>query len=121
MNNGEIFIPLVLFAALFGIYYLYISARHKERMALIEKGADASLFYANKKMSKREMLSWWTLKLALFLIGVGFGVFIGNVLAATTKLEEGVCYVTSILIFGGIGLLIYYLYEKNSLRDSYED
>lgn len=119
MNAGEVLVPIVIFIVLFGVFYLYITARHKERMALIDKGADASLFYASQR--NRKGMSWWTLKLALFLIGVGFGVLVGNILAATTTLEEGVCYVTSILVFGGVGLLMYYLYERNALKDYDEE
>jgi hypothetical protein len=120
MHFSEALIPIFMFAALFGVFYLYITARHKERMSLIEKGADASLFYASKNKPIRGVFSMWTLKLALFLIGVGFGVLVGNILAVTTGLEEAVCYLTSILVFGGSGLLVYYLYEKNMLRE-YED
>ena len=40
----EILIPISLFLMIFGIIYLYYSTRNRERMALIEKGADASIF-----------------------------------------------------------------------------
>ena len=40
---------IALFAAIFGIMYVYYTTRHKERMALIEKGADASLFNTGKE------------------------------------------------------------------------
>jgi len=117
MHAGEIIIPLVFFASIFGVFYLYFTARHKERMFLIEKGADASLFYSKHGQDRRKSLSWWTLKLALFLIGIGFGILAGNILAVTTNLQEEVCYFTSIFVFGGVGLLVYYLYEKNSLKE----
>ena len=38
--NAEILIPISLFLAIFGIIYLYLSTRNKERLALIEKGVD---------------------------------------------------------------------------------
>lgn len=121
MHNGEVFIPIVFFLALFGAFYLYMTARHKERMALIEKGADPSFFYAGRKMNRKQILSWWTLKLALFIIGVSVGILVGNILAETTTLQEEVCYFSSILMFGGLGLLAYYLYEKSQLRFFEED
>jgi len=43
MHEG-IVIPASLFLTIFGIVYLYFSTRNKERLALIEKGADASNF-----------------------------------------------------------------------------
>ena len=41
---------IAFFATVFGIYYVHITTRNKERMALIEKGADASLFKLVKKV-----------------------------------------------------------------------
>ncbi len=45
----EILIPLSLFLAIFGIFYLFVSTRNKERLALIEKGVDASIFMKGKQ------------------------------------------------------------------------
>jgi len=117
--NSEVFIPITFFAALFGVFYLYITARNKERMALIEKGADASLFTSRKDGERRGVLSWWVLKLALLCIGVAIGVFVGNILDVYSSLEMEVCYWSSILFFGGLGLLGYYLYERSVL--GYDD
>ena len=39
----EVVVLAVIFGTFFGIAYLYFSTRNKERMALIEKGADASI------------------------------------------------------------------------------
>ena len=39
---GPTFIFISLFIVIFGICYLFFSTRNKERLALIEKGADAS-------------------------------------------------------------------------------
>ena len=39
MDSGEIIVPIVFFALVFGIVYIALNARNKERMALIEKGA----------------------------------------------------------------------------------
>ena len=48
MHAGEVIIPVVIFLVIFGIFYLYYSSRNKERMALIEKGAEASIFFGPK-------------------------------------------------------------------------
>ncbi len=47
--GSEVIILPIMFGVTFGVIYLFITSRHKERLALIEKGADASIFYANKK------------------------------------------------------------------------
>jgi len=40
---------IAFFATIFGIYYVSVTTRNKERMALIDKGADASLFNTGKE------------------------------------------------------------------------
>ena len=118
MQNGEVFIPIVLFLVLFGAFYLYMNSRHKERMALIDKGADPSLFYGASRMNRRQSLSWWTLKLGLFLVGIAIGILVGDLLGELTRLEEGVAYASSIMLFGGLGLVFYYFYEKHQLQEN---
>ncbi len=46
MNAGEVIVPVVIFLVIFGIFYLYYSSRNKERMALIEKGAEKNRIHA---------------------------------------------------------------------------
>lgn len=100
---------IALFAAVFGIMYLYYSTRHKERLALIEKGADASLFNTGKEKSPGSF-SWskFTLKAGMFLTGIGLGVIAGAIVSALNLLEEGPDYVSMIFIFGGLSLVLYY-------------
>ena len=68
-------------------------------MALIEKGANASLF--------RNRYS--TLKWGMLFIGVGIGILLGNIIASSTSLEEEVSYFSMIFLFGGASLISYYL------------
>jgi len=37
METGAVIIPIAFFGVIFGIFYLYVSSRNKERLALIEK------------------------------------------------------------------------------------
>jgi hypothetical protein len=103
MDVGEVIVPVVFFALVFGIVYLAISARNKERMALIEKGADASIFYTGKKSGARK----WILTLGIFAIGVALGVLTGNLLESSGMKEE-VAYTGSIFLFGGAALVAAY-------------
>ena len=100
--NGEILIPISLFLAMFGIFYLYLSTRNKERLALIEKGADATIFRSNSKSFQKIIL----LNLALLLMGVGIGVFVALLLATYTTLNEGALYPACIFTLAGLSLLI---------------
>lgn len=100
----ELFIPLGFFLAVFGIIYVYFRARNKERLALIEKGADASIFFSTegKKGSKHVLL-----KIGLFLVGIAIGVVAGYLLSLT-GMNEHAGYVSMIFLFGGLGLIVYY-------------
>jgi hypothetical protein len=100
MQATEIIIPLSVFLTTFGIFYLFLSTRHRERMALIEKGADASLFHSGKSAHRRKLI---ILNLALTLIGIGLGIIIAIFLYKATGMEE--VYPASIFTMAGAGLL----------------
>jgi hypothetical protein len=106
----EIIVPLALFATIFGIVYVVISAVNKEKLALIEKGLDASIFQNKDKFSTHGRYN--ALKFGLLLIGVALGLLLGNVLESYTEIQEEVAYFSMILLFGGIALLLYYAIMK---------
>ena len=76
---------------------------------LIEKGADASIFFSAKAAQKKSTVPLWKvliLNLAVLLMGIGAGIFIGSILEAYTLIENGVAYAGSIFLFAGIGLFV---------------
>ena len=94
MGSELIIIPII-FGAIFGVFYLYFSTRNKERLALIEKGADASIFLKGK----RQTAPIWKvliLNLALLLMGIGLGVFIASLLDNYSTLDEDAVYPATI-------------------------
>jgi len=101
-----IFVPITLFAMIFGIVYLGITSRNRERMALIERGADPSLFESKKKTGVSGVM-----KLGLFLFGVGLGIVIAYFLVSG-GMEEGAAYPAMIFIFGGLALIASYLWQR---------
>ncbi|WP_411768186.1 DUF6249 domain-containing protein [Winogradskyella sp. A3E31] len=112
--DEEILIPISMFAAIFGIVYLYFSTRNKERLALIEKGADASIF----NIGKRAGSSWKIviLNLAFLLMGIGVGAFIGSIIDEYTRLNDG-AIVAVIFIMAGLGLYVGFTQTKRALDD----
>ena len=92
-----IFVPLAFFLALFAILYVYWTTRTKERLALIEKGVDASVF--KTECSKYVLVKW-----GIFLIFAAVGVFTAHLLSQV--FNEVAAYFTMILFFGGAGLIV---------------
>ena len=107
MDEG-LLVPLGLFAMIYGIVYL--SVRRKERMALIESGQDAKIFNTESNVAL-------SLKFSLLLIGLGVGALLGYILEETTAMQEGISYFSMILIFGGIGLLVYYFLARKKAKE----
>jgi hypothetical protein len=98
-----VLVPIVFFALVFGMFYLYIVARNKERLALIEKGADAKIFTGERSASTGK----WILTLGIFAVGVALGILCGN-LVTNAGMVDVVAYMGSIFLFGGIGLIAAY-------------
>lgn len=102
----EILVPLAFFALVFGSWYIYVTTRNKERLALIEKGADPKLFKARDAGS-----AFRTLKLGLFFIGIAIGI-IGGYFLTEGGMEEEPAYFSMIFLFGGIALASSYFLQK---------
>ena len=111
MHAEEVLIPIVFFGAIFGIFYLYITARNKERLSMIEKGADASMFATKRKYYAM------TLKIGMLLIGISLGILIGSLIDEYTSLPEEVGYFSMIFLFGGLALVINALMEKKESKE----
>jgi hypothetical protein len=107
MDAGEVIVPIAFFLVVFGIVYLYYSSRNKERLALIEKGAEASIFYGPKS----ERSGKWILKVGILAIGVALGVLVGAALESA-GMDHDVAYPASIFLFGGIALVAAYFLAR---------
>jgi len=109
-------IPVLVLMVIFGgiIAIVYLGIRKKERMTMLEKGVDASVFLSIPK-SKNE----YSLKYGLLLIGVALGILMGSVLAASGPFLEApeAAYFSMIFLFGGIALLLNYFIARKMFRD----
>lgn len=107
-----LFIPITAILSIFGVFYVWISTRNKERMALIEKGADASLFETKKKNFTN-----FTLKIGMLAVGIGLGILAGSLLVNYTTLRPQVAFPSMIFLFGGLFLVGNVFIEKNNKTD----
>lgn len=111
----EVVVVGIIFGSIFGVFYLYFSTRNKERLALIEKGADASIFNIGKSSGS----SWKVIviNVAFLLIGIGLGVLIANILETYTGLDDEAVYPSMIFLMAGIGLYVGYTQTRKALEN----
>ena len=98
----EVLVPLIFFGTLFAILYVFLTTRNKERLALIEKGADAKLFKSGP--SSNNYTGIIIINIASLAIGIGVGVLLGNLLDIA-GMDDEIAMTSMIFICGGIGLL----------------
>ncbi len=100
----DIVVPVSLFLMIFAIVYVIYTTRNKERMALIERGADPKLFKSMSRGSGYSDFKW-----GLFMVGIAIGVFLGVLIEQNTTLEPEHMYIAMILVCGGLALMAAYL------------
>ena len=111
MGSEVIIIPII-FGVIFAIAYLYFSTRNKERLALIEKGADASIFVRGKRDKAAPVWKIIILNLALLLMGIGAAIFVASILHYSLGVDEEVAYPGSIFLMAGVGLFVGFTMTK---------
>ena len=124
-------IPLIVGMVTLGIYKLFeLFVCRKERLTMIEKiGStfDASMIQNKFNFPEKKSPVFGTLKIACLLLGVGLGLLTGFALTESLGFNEfiarnndnwhhlrdtvGVIYGASVLLFGGLGLLVAFLME----------
>lgn len=107
-----LFIPIIVslgaFMMIWGIRYL----ENRENMALIERGMEP----VNRRRTADPSR---TLRNSLMFIGAGLGLFLAILLTRTAfaglpESEQTGVYFALIAIFGGLGMLGAYLYERKN-------
>ena len=109
MGHIAVFIPII---GIIGLVVMIIYLRkyeNQERMAMIDKGVDASTF------TKKVRNTSGALRASLLLIGAGFGLLFGYFLDQHYRMDE-VAYFSMLFIFGGAGLGAAYLIEEKKIK-----
>jgi len=100
-----ILVPTGFFLMVFGIVYLFLSTRNKERLALIEKGVDANIFVRDKGIGFIPGWKIFLINFAILLISVGVAIFLASIIEEMGVYAE-VAYTGTIFTLAGIGLLV---------------
>ena len=116
----ELLIPLFAivgtFASIIVFTYLYFSARNRERMALIERDKDASIFKTERTPGGSNALKYGILALM-----IGLGLFLGDILVSNGVLDNDIGHLTMVLLMAGLGFVIYFFLVKQMNGDKLDD
>lgn len=110
-----ILVPIASLATILAIVYLVVTAKNRERMAMIENGVDPKDFMAKPKSRSNSaaIITW-----GLLLVGVGLGLFFGSILETYTDIQEEPAYFACALLFGGLGLVsAYFITRRNAGKE----
>ncbi len=109
MNWTEpLFIVTIPFIISGIITYYYLSYRHKEKLELINRGDD---IIPQDNLQNKKLRN---LGRGIISVSLALGIFVGNILAHYTSLKPVFCYVSMILLFFGLGSLIFYYIIKEN-------
>ncbi len=113
--GAEFILVPSLFLTIFGMVYYFLTTRNKERLALIEAGADAKLFKSTEGNSWHFVIVLGLLSIGISL-GAAFGMLIELLFGQGHELEQG--YVIGIFLFAGLSLLAsFFLIRKIKKED----
>lgn len=109
VTSAALFIAIAL--VVFGISYYYITTRHRERMALLEKGLPKDHFKGNAHYLPL------VLTLGILCVSIGLGTLLGRALDNLGLWDLGhLVYVVAIFLSMGCGLLLSHALLKR-IRD----
>jgi len=117
---AAVLVPITMFICIFGMItitsYIDRTAKHKERMALIEHGVDASIFEKKKKKKKEKPNGFGALKFGMLAVGLGVGLVMGAILDIFLNCEP-LPHFAMMLICGGGALIGYYQFAAKHAAD----
>jgi hypothetical protein len=114
--NPDFLVPIFLFGGSAVVLWKFVDARHRERMSIIEKGLvkeDLKYLYTRGvwKANPYSSLKWGML--AAF---IGIGTLISAFISQYTWNHEDQITVGTIFLFGGLGLVVFYLIAKKKME-----
>lgn len=119
MDKTEVLIPIALFALIFGCVYISVTSRHRQRMAMIDKGMDPG------NLKDRDN-GFRNLRNGLFLFGIGLGLFLGHLVARVMPPqpdpydptpENPLPYFMMVLLCGGAALIAHHFIVRRKQVD----
>lgn len=101
----DFLVTFTIVTAVFGMVYIHYMTRHRERLAMMDKGLNPS------ELSSRKDVRWTTLKYGMLFIGIAVGMLVGNMVYVAYELSNIVSYLSMTLLCGGLSLVLYFIIE----------
>ena len=104
-----VMIPIIAIIGAFLVVWRGIEAKRALRMAMIEKGMDPSLLIDRNDESSKK---YGALRFGMLLAGIGLGLLVAFFIEVSLMIESNyqpVVFISSSLLFGGMGLIGYHL------------
>ena len=115
MQPHEVIIPVIFFLTIGGIWGFIVLTRHKERMAMLEKGLKPEDMKAMYERGTWRINPLSSLKWGMIFSSVGVAALIGMYLHANYFVEEGI-YPALMCLFGGLSLVAFYLFAGKKVQ-----
>ncbi len=112
----EVLVPIFLFGGAAVVLWKFFDSRHRERMAMIDKGLRPADFQQAGPQRTTFFSADGSLKWGLLAVFAGLGVFFANWLHEARFMDEGPANFGSVFVFGGIALVLHYLIAARRLR-----
>ena len=110
-----VLVVFIVFAAVAGTLSVLLIARHRERLAMIEKGISLAELEGDLKARARTVYPLSSLKWGLLAGFVGIGLFLADWMDHSLDVGDSV-YFASMLVFGGLALVIFYFIASKKLK-----
>ena len=105
----DFLVSLAAFATIFGVIYLIVTTRHRERMSMLEKGVNPSVFGSNNGNGST------TLKFGMLSVGIALGILVGHWLSKNDVIERQALF-SMVYLFGGLSLILNFVIERKLRR-----
>ncbi len=115
MDFIEVLIPISLFFSTAAVLGLMLLTRHKERMSMIERGLKAEDIKSLYERGTLNVNPLSALKWGIVFVCIGLAIVLAMIAHDRMLFGEGI-YPALIALFGGIGLIIFYLIANKRLN-----
>ncbi len=100
-------IPIILFLVAGTVLIILITTRHRERIAMVERGMSSDEIKAMSARPERVRNPMTSLKWGILFVMAGCAILLGMFLHERFMIEDGVT-VGLLCLFLGLGLVVFY-------------